>query len=107
MAGVYDRTLEVSLAPLGQPDGIVTIRNPMWLKQRDLLRLQSATTDPGVLADWLSGLIEGWTLADYDGTPIPYRKGADGIEDLPLVIVRYVFEAIAKELNVPLEITTS
>lgn len=104
---IYDRTIQISLAPLGQPEGTVTIKNPMWLKQRDLSRLQAASNDSSVLSDWLAGLIEGWSLTDYDGAPIPHERGAEGIEALPLVIVRFVFEAIAKELNVPLEIATS
>lgn len=80
LMSVYDRTIQISLAALGQPEGTVTIKNPMWLKQRDLARLQSATNDPNVLTEWLSGLIEGWSLTDYDGVAIPHERGPEGIE---------------------------
>lgn len=103
----YDRTINLSLEPVGQPGGHVTIKNPMWLKQRELTALQGASGDPAVLTTFLSGLIEGWNISDYDGTPIPYVAGQGGVDELPLVIVRFIFEAIAKELNVPLETQTS
>jgi hypothetical protein len=101
-----ERTLTLDLAEIGQ-SGHIVIRNPMWLKQRDLTNLQNASSDPAILASFLSNLIEGWELSDFDGSPIPYVRGVEGIEELPLIIVRFVFERVASELNVPLGTVTS
>lgn len=99
----YGKTITVSLDEFGAIGEWIEMTNPMWLKQRDLAKLQGADTEPEIMAGWIASLIHGWNVTDVNGVPVPsIVDDPENINELPLIIIRKLGEVIRDALQVPL-----
>jgi hypothetical protein len=103
----YGKTITVTLDEFGAVGEWIEITNPMWLRQKDLAKLQGAENDPEVMAGWIASLIHGWNVTDIDGNAVPSIKDdPENINELPLIVIRKLGEVIRDSLQVPLGIAT-
>lgn len=107
MTNRYGKTITVTLDEFGAAGEWIEITNPMWLKQKDLAKLQGAENDPEVMAGWIASLIHEWNVTDVDGIAVPSIKDdPENINELPLIVVRKLGEVIRDALQVPLGTAT-
>ncbi len=107
MTNRYGKTIMVTLDEFGAEGEWIEITNPMWLKQKDVARLQGAENNPEMMAAWIASLIHAWHVTDIDGNAVPSIKDdPENINELPLIALRKIGEVIKDAMSVPLGTAT-